>query len=642
VKWEDDGKGGQVRVENSERIPLLEGFDLGKEKKGMEMNNSGRLRNNFGMNREALFPGGTGMKNETRNWVGSFTKTGCVSCRDENGGLNHRGRDGLPVVLLIGDEAVPSAVGYTGKDRNEGKGDSCVWVLKVEHLGLEEVSGILRRINLDKRSADRASGKREHEFFVPNGSKILVSSYVHLRKEGIDGYMGDFNTMAKNVAGVTGNAGIEVLPVVPVVREGVDQVGRELIGMVKEWVDWIGKESGRESVRRLSATGGCESEKDRWSTYIWKPCFYMKVTDKGGLTDRMAVVTGERTETRVNAAVAPMELRKMMMAGRGESGMETDESERLRSEENGVSMECEFTFSKAVGEFLREEVRAGTFRGNYVLNLKEQLRVREWRENETVKKVRVLMVGASQMNRLGDEMRKRHGDRVEVVGCVRMEGENTAMKNKRMVQEVGAMIGDVDVVVLGGPTNSLVRHGKEGERGFGGERLVKVKKLRDGREEWNVTYHLTDPVKISMMEKAELVEQMVDLLGQVKGLGGNRVRVIHLTMFPCFTRECCRGHMTDEDVWLLDGVRRDVNKDIVDTLTVKDMGVETMEWWTLLGAKDELTLTELRRMNCIDADNVHLTTLVNRSAADILCHRLVDGKETDRRMENAGKRRRME
>jgi hypothetical protein len=100
--------------------------------------------------------------------------------------------------------------------------------------------------------------------------------------------------------------------------------------------------------------------------------------------------------------------------------------------------------------------------------------------------------------------------------------------------------------------------------------------------------------------------------------------------------------MTDEDVWLLDGVRRDVNKDIVDTLTVKDMGVEKMEWWTLLGAKEELTLTELRRMNCIDADNVHLTTFANRSAADILCYRLVDGKETDRKMENAGKRRRME
>jgi hypothetical protein len=305
-------------------------------------------------------------------------------------------------------------------------------------------------------------------------------------------------------------------------------------------------------------------------------------------------------------------------------------------------MECEFTFSKAVGEFLREEVRAGTFRGNYVLNLKEQLRVREWRENETVRKLRVLLVGASQMNRLGDEMRKRHEDKVEVVGCVRMEGENTVMKNRKMVQEVGTRIGNVDVVVVGGPTNSLVRHGKEGERGFGGERLVKVKKLRDGREEWNVTYHLTDPVKISMMEKAELVEQVVDLLGQVKSLGGNNVRVIHLTMFPRFTRECCKGHMTDEDVWLLDGVRRDVNKDIVDMLTVKDMGVETLEWWTLLGAKDELTLTELRRMNCIDTDNVHLTSLMNRSAADILCHRLVDSKATERRMESTGKRRRME
>ncbi len=53
----------------------------------------------------------------------------------------------------------------------------------------------------------------------------------------------------------------------------------------------------------------------------------MKVTDKGGVTDRMGVVTGERTETRVHAAKAPGELSKMMMAGRGGSGMETDEGE---------------------------------------------------------------------------------------------------------------------------------------------------------------------------------------------------------------------------------------------------------------------------------------------------------------------------
>jgi hypothetical protein len=106
------------------------------------------------------------------------------------------------VTLVVGDESVPNVVGYTAKDRNGGKGDSCAWVLKVEHLGLDEVSGILRKINLDKRASDRANGKREHEFFVPNGSKILVASYIHLRKEGLEGYITDFNNMSGTLVGL--------------------------------------------------------------------------------------------------------------------------------------------------------------------------------------------------------------------------------------------------------------------------------------------------------------------------------------------------------------------------------------------------------------------------------------------------------
>jgi hypothetical protein len=39
---------------------------------------------------------------------------------------------------------------------------------------------------------------------------------------------------------------------------------------------------------------------------------------------------------------------------------------------------------------------------------------------------------------------------------------------------------EVDMVVIGGPGNSLVRHGKEGERGFEGERQVQIVKKR-----WN-------------------------------------------------------------------------------------------------------------------------------------------------------------
>ncbi len=133
------------------------------------------------------------------------------------------------------------------RDRNDGREDSCAWILKIEHLGLEKVSGVLRKVNFDKKAADRTSGKREHDFFLANGSKILVSSYVHLRKEGLDDYISDFNTIVKNVQGVVGKADIEVLPVVSVVREGMDKVGCELVSMLREWVDWIGSVSGREN-----------------------------------------------------------------------------------------------------------------------------------------------------------------------------------------------------------------------------------------------------------------------------------------------------------------------------------------------------------------------------------------------------------
>jgi hypothetical protein len=57
---------------------------------------------------------------------------------------------------------------------------------------------------------------------------------------------------------VTGDIGIEVLPFVPVVFDGIDDVGRELIGGVKEWVKWIGKTSGRSEMERLSETGGVD------------------------------------------------------------------------------------------------------------------------------------------------------------------------------------------------------------------------------------------------------------------------------------------------------------------------------------------------------------------------------------------------
>jgi hypothetical protein len=108
---------------------------------------------------------------------------------------------------------------------------------------------------------------------------------------------------------------------------------------------------------------------------------------------------------------------------------------------------------------------------------------------------------------------------------------------------------------------------------------VKVTKDKDGDDEWSMTYHLTDPVKITMTEKAELVEKMVDMMVDMKRTVGGEVRVVHVTMCPRFVEQCCREHMTEEDVWLLDGIRRDVNREVKDMLLESGYEVDVVDWW---------------------------------------------------------------
>jgi hypothetical protein len=95
-------------------------------------------------------------------------------------------------------------LGYTKSVEDEPR---CGWVLKKEHLRLGEVAGMLRRLNEDKKESDWELGRRPHDFFLPNGSKILVGSYTHLRREGLDGYVEDFGQMVRDVWQVTGDRG---------------------------------------------------------------------------------------------------------------------------------------------------------------------------------------------------------------------------------------------------------------------------------------------------------------------------------------------------------------------------------------------------------------------------------------------------
>jgi hypothetical protein len=238
---------------------------------------------------------------------------------------------------------------------------------------------------------------------------------------------------------------------------------------------------------------------------------------------------------------------------------------------NGISFEGEFAFTKAVGEFLKEEVREGGYRGNYVLNVKEQLRMRTLREDEDEKKVRVVLMGSSQLNRIGYEIERKNREKIEIVDRVRLEGAEMSVnmeKAKRMLEEHG---DKVDVVLVAGPGNSLVVHRKEGERGFAGEREVRIVRKENGEEDWSVRYHLTDPVKITMAEKVELVDRLVTFVEDLRDMLDDRVRVVVLTVPPKFVKPCCREHMTEEDMWLLDGLRRDVNREIRDEVTERGL-----------------------------------------------------------------------
>ncbi len=95
-------------------------------------------------------------------------------------------------------------------------------------------------------------------------------------------------------------------------------------------------------------------------------------------------------------------------------------------------------------------------------------------------------------------------------------------------------------------------------------------------------------------------------------------------MFPRFIEECCKGHMEDEDVWLFDGIRRDVNREIKEPLVDIDIDIDVVDWWTLMGMRNELTVNELRRSGTVDKDNIHLSVRANRVADAALIHRLME------------------
>ena len=636
-----------VEMEKVEKIPLPGSYKLGLEKKGVDLNNSDRPVSNFGVGKWPIFVDGGSQ--ESKNWIATFHRGGCTACVGESGERMHQGRNSKPVVLLMGDEATPMTCGVTTEQEKE----ACCWIFKGEHLGLEEIGGVLKRINGGKQEYDRKGGRKPHSFFLPAGSKILVSSYVHLRKSGLQGYIEDFNKMVKDVWAVTGDSGVEVLPVVPVVFEGTDETGRELLAGVADWIGWIGKKSGRESVSHLAATGGEDREKDISGRTIYNPRFIVQRQRSvgaggwrsGGARGMELVELGDR--------IRDIEVRRMLPStGLGRLEEVDDEMEdcgreeerRVReSFENGVSMEGEFAFGKAVGEFCRQAVREGSYRGNYVLNLREQMEQRAARESREGGKVKALLVGGSQMGRIGREMVRVGGSVLSDVKFVAVKGQLSDEEASRVMEDIRGSGTRVDKVIVGGPSNSVLVHGREGERGYSPERTVTVVRGANGEVlRMENKYHMTEPSRVTMGERRRLVERTVDMVKQIRQVTG-AADITYVTMYPRHVSRCCnrKGHMTDGDCLTASSIRREIDSDIKEELLEKVDGIRLVEWYSTLRLEEEPDCRDLEKLGIVSADGVHLNFVKNHTAAVFLCNRMMESEMMDSDLESMSSSKRL-
>jgi hypothetical protein len=223
-----------------------------------------------------------------------------------------------------------------------------------------------------------------------------------------------------------------------------------------------------------------------------------------------------------------------------------------------------------------------------------------------------------------DEIVKMGERGVEVERMVRVRGEVTDDEVDQALAELAVLETYPDVFVVGGPSNSLMVHGKQDIRGFDPERTVKVQKGGAGQtEKWEVRYHMTEPKRISMVEKRTLVDRMVRLVSGITELFPE-TEVAYVTMFPRHVERCCdrNDHMTENDTVVMDNLRRDVDRDIVDTLRDLGKNIRVLDWWDLLGLDQDKTVADVKRMKLVENDGVHLAVRANRCAAVSMCIRL--------------------
>ena len=131
---------------------------------------------------------------------------------------------------------------------------------------------------------------------------------------------------------------------------------------------------------------------------------------------------------------------------------------------------------------------------------------------------------------------------------------------------------------------------------------------------------MMEPTKISMLERGRLVKLVEDL---VKFCEENfpTSTVLYVEMYPRFMERCCEkiSHMTKDDPWVLDNSRREIERE----LRIRIEGsCEIVSWCEAAGLDKEPELQQIRKMEVVGRDGVHLSLEYCKRAAVHLCSRL--------------------
>ena len=284
-------------------------------------------------------------------------------------------------------------------------------------------------------------------------------------------------------------------------------------------------------------------------------------------------------------------------------------------------------------------VKEGRYRGPYILNVKDQMRVRVKRSLEEEVKVRVVTVGASQMGRIRREWERDGEERMDLGEEVRIRGKLDREEGARIEAELEKVIITPDRVVIAGPGNSLMEH--EGVRGGGKtvQRVVRVKMDDEGGVEELVSeYHLRDPVKLTMCERKLVAQVLAGIVRKCRELWP-LVEVFYLTILPRHVEKCCadRGHMGDLDPQVIQTSRLDLEDDISDEIRRAGEKVHKVFWWSGLGIQMEPSTAWIKERGVVSKDGVHLVQKYNGLVAGLLFRRLVEEEVED---EGAAKKRR--